>query len=216
MADYKKIVSIYKNKNKGFSYRMDSSDSFYSLNCNLGTSVNPILGSVKNNTSYGINWFEFDFYKNELGYDATCDNFKNMPSTIYNVIFKKVFWDSIQGDKINNQGIANILVERRGLSLMIVFEALKKLGYVRPYTSVTSTSLSNSLSFSLIDEDVAFINKLDADGKSYLLFDELTKDLPKDKVYWMSKRYVLRTSEKIVLGVGVLFVGYLVYKIIKR
>jgi hypothetical protein len=216
MADYKKIVSIYKNKNKGFSYRMDSSDSFYSLNCNLGTSVNPILGSVKNNTSYGINWFEFDFYKNELGYDATCDNFKNMPSTIYNVIFKKVFWDSIQGDKINNQGIANILVERRGLSLMIVFEALKKLGYVRPYTSVTSTSLSNSLSFSLIDEDVAFINKLDADGKSYLLFDELTKELPKDKVYWISKMYVLKTSEKIVLGVGVLFVGYLVYKIIKR
>ena len=216
MADYRKIVSIYKNKNKGFSYQMGSSDSFYSLNCNLGTSVNPILGSVKNNTSYGINWFEFDFYKNELGYDATCDNFKNMPSTIYNVIFKKVFWDSIQGDKINNQGIANILVERRGLSLMIVFEALKKLGYVRPYTSVTSTSLSNSLSFSLIDEDVAFINKLDADGKSYLLFDELTKELPKDKVYWISKRYVLRTSEKMLLGVGVLFVGYLVYKIIKR
>jgi hypothetical protein len=217
MADYRKIVSIYKNKNKGFSYQMGFSVSFYyPLNCDLGTSVNPILGSVKNNTSYGINWFEFDFYKNELGYDATCENFKNMPSTIYNVIFKKVFWDSIQGDKINNQGIANILVERRGLSLMIVFEALKKLGYVRPYTSVTSTSLSNSLSFSLIDEDVAFINKLDADGKSYLLFDELTKELPKDKLYWISKMYVLKTSEKIALGVGVLFVSYLVYKIIKR
>jgi hypothetical protein len=215
MADYKKIVSIIKNKNKNFSWSLGASEP----PCDLGTTdTKGIFGIKKNNTSYGITWDDFKLNANSLGYVADCDNFKNMPSTIYNVIFKKVFWDSIQGDKINNQGIANILVERRGLGLMIVFEALKKLGYVRPYTSVSSTSLSESLtkSFSLIDEDVAFINKLDADGKSYLLFDELTKEFPKDKVYWISKRYVLRTSEKILLGVGVIFVGYLVYKIIKR
>jgi hypothetical protein len=215
MADYKKIVSIIKNKNKNFSWSLGASEP----PCDLGTTdTKSIFGIKKNNTSYGITWDDFKLNANSLGYVADCDNFKNMPSTIYNVIFKKVFWDSIQGDKIKNQGIANILVERRGLGLMIVFEALKKLGYVRPYTSVSSTSLSESLtkSFSLIDEDVAFINKLDADGKSYLLFDELTKEFPKDKVYWISKRYVLRTSEKILLGVGVIFVGYLVYKIIKR
>ena len=213
MADYRKIVSIYKNKNKNFSWTLGASEP----PCDLGTTdTKGVLGIEKNNTSYGITWDDFKLNANSLGYVADCDNFKNMPDSIYNVIFKKKIWDSIQGDKINNQGIANILVERTRLGLMIVFEALKKLGYVRPYTSVTSTSLFISLSFNLIDEDVAFINKLDADGKSYLLFDELTKEFPKDKVYWISKMYVLKTSEKIVLGVGVLFVGYLVYKIIKR
>jgi hypothetical protein len=213
MADYRKIVSIYKNKNKNFSWTLGASEP----PCDLGTTdTKGVLGIEKNNTSYGITWDDFKLNANSLGYVADCDNFKNMPDSIYNVIFKKKIWDSIQGDKINNQGIANILVGRTRLGLMIVFEALKKLGYVRPYTSVTSTSLFISLSFNLIDEDVAFINKLDADGKSYLLFDELTKEFPKDKVYWISKMYVLKTSEKIVLGVGVLFVGYLVYKIIKR
>ena len=213
MADYRKIVSIIKSKNKGFSWNMSSQEA----PCDLGTTdTKSFFGVKKNNTSYGVTWDDFKLNANSLGYVADCDNFKNMPDSIYNVIFKKKIWDSIQGDKINNQGIANILVERTRLGLMIVFEALKKLGYVRPYTSVTSTSLFISLSFNLIDEDVAFINKLDADGKSYLLFDELTKEFPKDKVYWISKMYVLKTSEKIVLGVGVLFVGYLVYKIIKR
>ena len=70
--------------------------------------------------------------------------------------------------------------------------------------------------FKLNQNDIDFINKLDAEGKSPLLFNELTKITPKDKVYWLSKRYVLRTSEKIMLGVGVLFVGYLAYKFIKR
>jgi len=49
-----------------------------------------------------------------------------------------------------------------------------------------------------------------------LLFDELTKNIPKGKIYWFSKRYVLRTSEKVGLGIGVLLIGYLGYKLIKR
>jgi hypothetical protein len=211
MADYRKIVSIIKSKNKGFSWSMSSQEA----PCDLGsTDTKSIFGVKKNNTSYGITWDEFVFNANSLGYEASCENFKNMPNIIYNVIFKKVYWDSIQGDKIKNQGIANSLAGKRGLGLSILFDALKKFGYVRPYSS---GSISNS--FRLIDSDIDFINKLEAEGKSPLLFEELNKDkqtLNTDKVYLASKISVLTTAEKIGLGVGVLFLGYVVYKLIKR
>ena len=111
MADYRKIVSIIKSKNKGFSWSMSSQEA----PCDLGsTDTKSIFGVKKNNTSYGVTWDEFVFNSNSLGYEASCENFKNMPDIIYNVIFKKVYWDSIQGDKIKNQGIANSLVGKRG------------------------------------------------------------------------------------------------------
>jgi len=94
-------------------------------------------------------------------------------------------------------------------------ETLKKFGYIPPYKNADiKTNLD--LAFKLSQTDIDFINKLDAEGKSPLLFNELTKIIPKDKVYWLSKRYVLRTSEKIGLGVGILLIGYLGYKLIKR
>jgi len=211
MADYRKIVSIIKSKGKGFSWSMSSQEA----PCDLGsTDTKSIFGVKKNNTSYGITWDEFVFNANSLGYEASCENFKNMPNIIYNVIFKKVYWDSIQGDKIKNQGIANSLAGKRGLGLSILFDALKKFGYVRPYSS---GSISNS--FRLIDSDIDFINKLEAEGKSPLLFEELNKDkqtLNTDKVYLASKISVLTTAEKIGLGVGVLFLLYVGYKLVKR
>lgn len=213
MADYKKIVSVMKNRTKGLSAQGFSTQE---TGCDLGSSYNEFLKKeVKNNKSFGIDWDTFKVYADELGYYPTCENFKTMPDTIYNVLFKLTIWDSIGGDKIKNQGIANVLVLYYGLGLYTVMEALKKFGYIPPYKNADlKTNLD--LAFKLSETDVDFINKLDAEGKSPLLFNELTKIVPKDKVYWLSKRYVLRTSEKIMLGVGVLFVGYLAYKFIKR
>jgi hypothetical protein len=211
MADYKKIVSVIKNKNKRFS---NQSLAPQETECDLGSSFNVFLNKeIKNDTSYGIDWNTFKVNADELGYYPTCENFKNMPNTIYNVLFKLKYWDAIKGDKIKNQGIANVIVEKQGIGVVTTMEALKKFGYVRPYeSSDITTNVTNA--FKLNDNDIDFINKLDAEGKSPLLFDEIKKE--KDKVYWLSKRYVLRTSEKVVLGVGVLFVGYLAYKFIKR
>lgn len=214
MADYKKIVSVMKNRTKGLSAQGFSTQE---TGCDLGSSYNEFLKKeVKNNKSFGIDWDTFKVYADEYGYYATCENFKTMPDTIYNVLFKLTIWDSIGGDKIKNQGIANILVLYYGLGLFSVYEALKKFGYVPPYKSSSDIATNISNSFKLSDDTIDFINKLDAEGKSPLLFNELTKITPKDKVYWLSKPYVLRTSEKIMLGVGVLFVGYLAYKFIKR
>ena len=214
MADYKKIVSIMKSRRNGLSAQGFSSGE---LPCDLGTSFNSFLKKeVKVNASFGIDWDTFKFYAKELGYDPTCENFKNMPDTIYNVLFKLTIWDSIGGDKIKNQGIANILVLYYGLGLYTVMEALKKFGYVPPYKTSDDIATNITFAFKLSETDVDFINKLDAEGKSPLLFNELTKITPKDKVYWLSKRYVLRTSEKIGLGVGILLIGYLSYKLIKR
>jgi hypothetical protein len=210
MADYKKIVSVIKNKNKGLSWSIFSA---LESPCDLGvTDTKGLFGVKKNNTSYGITWDEFVFNADSLGYEASCENFKNMPDTIYNVIFKKVFWDSIQGDKIKNQGVANALVENRGLGIAMIFDKLKNLGYVRPYTSYENTINI----FGLNDNDVAFINKLDDEGKSHLLFDEIKQNKDKDIVYVASKISVLTTAEKIGLGVGALFLVYLAYKLIKR
>ena len=108
MADYKKIVSIIKDRNKGFS---NQSLSPQETECDLGSSFNVFLKKdVKNDSSNGIDWNTFKLYARELGYDPTCENFKSMPSTIYNVLFKLKYCDSIGGDKIKNQGIANVLV----------------------------------------------------------------------------------------------------------
>jgi hypothetical protein len=217
MADYRKIVSIFKSKNKGFSWNMSSKEA----PCDLGTTdTKSIFGIKKNNTSYGITWDEFNFNANSLGYVANCDNFINMPDSIYNVIFKKIYWDSIQGDKIKNQGVANALVQYRGLGLGFVFDKLKNLGYVRPYSSGTiSENIDNG--FVLTDSDVNFINKLENEGRSNLLFDELNANkengiLETNKVYLASKLSVLTTTEKIGLGVGALFLVYVVYKLVKR
>jgi|694.fasta_scaffold27143_14 hypothetical protein len=212
MADYRKIVSIIKSKNKGFSWSLGASEP----PCDLGTiDTKGIFGIKKNNTSYGVTWDDFKLNANSLGYEASCDNFKNMPDTIYNVIFKKVYWDSIQGDKIKNQGIANALVENRGLGIAFIFDKLKKLGYVRNlknYQTSSNDLLGNS--FRLTDTDIDFINKLEVEGQSNLLFDELKTE--KDSVYLASKLSVLKTSEKIAIGVGVLFLLYVGYKLVKR
>ena len=64
--------------------------------CDLGnTDTKSIFGIKKNNTSYGVTWDEFKQNANSLGYVANCENFKNMPDAIYNVIFKKLYWDSL-------------------------------------------------------------------------------------------------------------------------
>lgn len=216
MADYLKISSIIRAKNKGYSWSMtgDTPKVWSELQkCDIGTSNMPIFGIKNNNTSYGITWDEFNNYSKELFYEPSCDNFKNMPKNIYNLIFKKKRWDSIQGDKIKNQAIANVLSEFYGFGLSEVFNSLNKFGYVRPYKSGTiEENLNNA--FMLTDDDINFINKLDEQGKSGLLFDELKKE--KDIVYWSSKPYVLRNSEKIALGVGALFLIYAVYKLIKK
>jgi hypothetical protein len=210
MADYRKIVSIIKSKNKGFSWSLGASEP----PCDLGTTdTKGIFGIKKNNTSYGVNWDEFKNYAKQLGYEANCDNFKNMPDTIYNVIFKKVYWDSIQGDKIKNQGVANALVENKGIGLAFIFDKLKTLGYVRPYDNGSiAQNITNS--FRLTDSDIAFINKLEDEGKSNLLFDELKTE--KDTVYLASKISVLTTSEKIGLSVAGLFLLYVGYKLLKK
>jgi hypothetical protein len=218
MADYKKIVSLTKGKG-GLT-----SPPFLEVEtgCDFGSSYNSFLKkNIKNSISYSIDWNLFKDNANELGYDATCENFKNMPDTIYNVLFKLKYWNKVQGDKIKNQGIANIISYNYsnplgGFSFLNLFETLKKFGYVRPYSSSPDIATNLENSFSLVDEDINFINKLDAEGKSPLFFDELTKNNPKNKVYWISKFYVLRISEKVGLGLGFLFIGYLGYKLIKR
>ena len=46
-----------------------------------------------------------------FGHYPTIDEMKGLTSEQFNIVFKRLFWDKYQADKINNQSIANILVD---------------------------------------------------------------------------------------------------------
>ena len=120
-------------------------------------------------------------------------------------------WKNIKGDKIKNQGIANTLF---GNTNFFVGKILNEFGCLSKYEE-TKKSLNDGL-FDLVltDSQIDCINKLEDEGKSRLLFEKLY--LVKDSKYWVNLPFVLKKSEKIGIGVGVLFLGYVTYKLIKR
>lgn len=61
-------------------------------------------------TNKGITWTTFSSNATKLGYSPTADNFFKMPMEIWNKIFKKVYWDAIQADKIESQALATYAV----------------------------------------------------------------------------------------------------------
>ena len=120
-------------------------------------------------------------------------------------------WKDIQGDKIKNQGIANTLfITPVGLLL----PRLKDFGCAKNEENKKKPLVDGFFSASLGDDMINCINKLEDEGKSRLLYDKLY--LVKDKNYWLNLPYVLKRSEKIGLGLGSLFLVYLIYKLVKR
>jgi hypothetical protein len=97
----------------------------------------------------------------------------------WNTIFKKQYWNNIGGDKIKNQGVANVLsyIALKGASLGVVYlqNNLQKIfnsyGYTlkpKPNVNIMNVNWGN-----LDDEYIDIINELDAKGKSPELFDKL-------------------------------------------
>lgn len=120
-------------------------------------------------------------------------------------------------EQINNQSIANLFFQDKSL-YFLANEPLKDLGYVWQNYTDYDQKTTGFFPAMLLQSQIDFINKLDAEGKSKLVFEKLsgTKPIEKNTLYAISKAKSLQTYEKIGIGVGVLFVGYVVYKIIKR
>lgn len=186
MADYRKALFSIKLKVGGLKYNLLAGDT----PCNLGIETDPdelkkfdflkdavVKPQFKFNQNKGINWSVFKSYSDEYIYEPTCENFKEMPDEIWNTIFKKQYWNSINGDKIKNQGVANIIsyiaLRSNGviLSSALLESKLKEFGYV-PKVKANQNIFTINIS-KLDDEIIDFINELDAKGKSPELFDKL-------------------------------------------
>lgn len=232
MADYRKALFSIKLQVGGLKYNLLAGDT----PCNLGIETDPeelkkfdflkdapVKPQFKFNQNKGINWSVFKSYSDEYIYEPTCENFKEMPDEIWNTIFKKQYWDSINGDQIKNQGVANIIsyiaLRSNGviLSSALLERKLKEFGFVpkvKPNENILTINISK-----LDDEYTDFINDLDAKGKSPELFDSLffgyesdiiplnqrkEDDILINKFYLLNKPYASSIKEKTLFIGGIL------------
>lgn len=87
MADYKKLIPIIKRWEGGYvNHPLDKGGC----------------------TNSGVTIATFRSY---YGKNQTCENLKKMTDAQWEVIFKNSFWNRWQADKINNQAIANLVVD---------------------------------------------------------------------------------------------------------
>ena len=188
MADYRKALFSIKLEVGGLKYNLLAGDT----PCDLGIETDPdelkkfdflkdavVKPQFKFNQNKGIYWSIFKTYSDEYVYEPTCENFKEMPDEIWNTIFKKQYWNNIGGDKIKNQGVANVLsyIALKGGSLGVVYlqNNLQKIFNSYGYTlkPKENVNIMNVNWGNLDDEYIDIINELDAKGKSPELFDKL-------------------------------------------
>ena len=62
-------------------------------------------------TNQGITWANFVAYAPKLGYPPDWQLFMQMPDYIWERIFKTQYWDAVQGDHIQSQAVAGLLVD---------------------------------------------------------------------------------------------------------
>jgi lysozyme family protein len=62
-------------------------------------------------TNKGVTWATFKGLAKKIGYNPTAALFYKMPDNIWLAIYKIGYWDPMNGDKINSQGIAELLAD---------------------------------------------------------------------------------------------------------
>ena len=214
MAVYTKIVSFIKTKEGGLSSATTDTASNSPSNCGNGSNGKPY------HTNKGIQWSTFKGLASKLGYSATCDNFLKMPDDIWGKIYKDGFWNPMQGDRIQNQAIANTFVEMAwGSGVGSNTSTKGAIAYLKNFFK----SKYNK-SFSNITQIVDYVNELDDSGQTPQLFEKLY-DFRKslytsfnqpsnlkgwinrlDAFYLLNKPYATSTKTKTSIAVGVLLI----------
>ena len=214
MAVYTKIVSFIKSKEGGLSSATTDTASNNPSNCGNGSNGKPY------HTNKGITWSTFKGLSSKLGYSATCDNFLKMPDSIWGKIYKDGYWNPIQGDRIQNQAIANSFVEMAwGSGVGSNTSTRGAIAYLKNFFK----SKYNK-SFDTITQIVDYVNELDNSGQTPQLFEKLY-DFRKslytsfnqpsnlkgwinrlDAFYLLNKPYATSTKTKASIAVGVLLI----------
>ena len=214
MADYLKIVDFIKKKEGGLSGNTKDSASKNPSPCGKDSKGNPY------HTNKGIQWTTFKNLASKGGYTASCDNFLKMPDDVWSKVYKVGFWNSIQGDRIKNQAIANTFVEMAwGSGMGIVSKGTGTLGWLNSFFKKNYNQ-----NLTTITEMVDYVNKLDDEGKTPDLFEKLNnfrankyKALNQptftkgwlnrlDAFYLINKPYAISTKTKSKIGLGILFI----------
>jgi lysozyme family protein len=163
MAVYTKIVSFIKTKEGGLSSATTDTASNNPSNCGKGSNGKPY------HTNKGITWSTFKGLSAKLGYSATCENFIKMPDDIWGKIYKDGFWNPMQGDRIQNQAIANTFVEMAwGSGVGSNTSSKGAIAYLKNFFK----SKYNK-SFDNITQIVDYVNELDNSGQTPQLFEKL-------------------------------------------
>ena len=143
-----------------------------------------------------------------------------MPDDIWGKIYKDGFWNPIQGDRIQNQAIANTFVEMAwGSGVGSNTSSRGAIGYLKNFFK----SKYNK-SFDNITQIVDYVNELDNNGQTPELFEKLY-DFRKslytsfnqpsnlkgwfnrlDAFYLLNKPYATSTKTKTSIAVGVLLI----------
>lgn len=108
MADHRKILEHVKSHEGGYS--ADPVD-------NASNDPSPVIGldkrypSLPVHTYRGVTWRTWKNYSAKKGMAVSADKFVGMSLAVWEDLLKTLYWDSIQGDTIKSQGIAEMIFE---------------------------------------------------------------------------------------------------------
>ena len=108
MADHRKILEHVKSHEGGYS--ADPVD-------NASNDPSPVIGldkrypSLPVHTYRGVTWRTWKNYSAKKGMAVSADKFVGMSLAVWEDLLKTLYWDSIQGDAIKSQGIAEMIFE---------------------------------------------------------------------------------------------------------
>ena len=214
MVNYKNLVPFIKIKEGGISANPNDSASKNPSPCGKDSKGYPY------HTNKGIQWATFKALASKGGYTASCDNFLKMPDDIWNKVYKVGFWNEIQGDRIQNQAIANTFVEMVwGSGLGSVSRGTGAVGWLNSFFKKNYNQ-----NLTTITQMVDFVNKLDNEGKTPELFEKLNnfraskyKALNQpaftkgwlnrlNGFYILNKPYAISKKEKTSITLGVILI----------
>ena len=108
MADHRKILEHVKSHEGGYS--ADPVD-------NASSDPSPIVGldkrypSLPVHTYRGVTWRTWKNYSAKKGMAVSADKFVGMSLATWEDLLKTLYWDSILGDQIKSQGVAEMIFE---------------------------------------------------------------------------------------------------------
>lgn len=100
MADYKNIIPFILEAEGGLS--KSKADT---------ASNDPVPDGSGHHTNKGITWTTFKNSAPKCGFIASPELFYSMPDYVWEMIFKKRYWDKIMGDQLKFQSIADTWVD---------------------------------------------------------------------------------------------------------